>query len=264
LNIIFGEDKKAINDNGNDMLWNPTSTTTVSGFGRYGGRHYIYVLKSEYNMDTINEMVTALSSGLLPDIRSLVYDKAIWVGVPMMLNTGGLYGMKSAKEGIIPADLTLKVRVSKPYGIKVYGNNIPNPGYPKYTFNMSEFAADTSLTDTAKNALDLINIVPNPYYAYSAYETGTLDSKVKITNLPKKCTISIYTVDGTLIRQYKRDVDYPTYMDWDLKNSVNVPIASGLYLIHISADGLGKNKDQSAQRVIKWFGVMRQIDLNTF
>ncbi|MFM2049206.1 MAG: hypothetical protein RI955_1754, partial [Bacteroidota bacterium] len=169
-----------------------------------------------------------------------------------------------AKEGIIPADLTLKVRVSKPYGLHDYGNNTDHPGYPKFTFSMKDFAADTSVMDTAKSALDLINIVPNPYYAYSNYETGTLDSKVKITNLPKKCTITIYTVDGTLIRQFKRDIDYPTYQDWDLKNSVSVPIASGLYLIHISADGLGKNHDQAAQRVIKWFGVMRQIDLNTF
>ncbi|MEY4876833.1 MAG: hypothetical protein RL708_1982 [Bacteroidota bacterium] len=264
LNIVFGEDNKAVNDNGNDLLWNPTSTTTKEGFGRYGGRHYIYILKTKYDVQKVGDMAAILGSGNVPDIRDSIYTQAIWVGVPMMLNTGGLYTMKSAKEGIIPADLTLKVRVSKPYGLHDYGNNTDHPGYPKFTFSMKDFAADTSVMDTAKSALDLINIVPNPYYAYSNYETGTLDSKVKITNLPKKCTITIYTVDGTLIRQFKRDIDYPTYQDWDLKNSVSVPIASGLYLIHISADGLGKNHDQAAQRVIKWFGVMRQIDLNTF
>ena len=129
---------------------------------------------------------------------------------------------------------------------------------------MKGLAAETNVIDTAKSALDLINVVPNPYYAFSNYETGMLDTKVKITNLPRKCTITIYAVDGTLIRQFNRDTELPTYQEWDLKNTANVPISSGLYLIHISATGLGKNQNESAQKVIKWFGVMRQVDLNTF
>jgi hypothetical protein len=264
LNMIFGEDSKAKNDNGNDMLWNPTSTAIVDGFGRFGGRHYIYILKTRYSEGAAITNATTLGSGDANSIRTDIYDSAIWTGVPMMLNVGGLYGMKSAKDGIIPADLTLQIRVSKPYSLMGMGNNPQHPGYPKYTFSMSELAADTGTLYTNLSALDLINVVPNPYYAYSSYETGTLDSKIKITNLPKKCKISIYTVDGTLIRQFNRDTDYPTYQDWDMKNTVGVPVSSGLYLIHIAADGLGPNHDQSVQRVIKWFGVMRQIDLNTF
>lgn len=129
---------------------------------------------------------------------------------------------------------------------------------------MKKFAAETSVRDTAVSALDLINVVPNPYYAYSVYETNRLDNAIKITNLPSKCTISIYTIDGALVRQFKRDGSASTSQDWDLKNSVGVPIASGLYLIHINASGLGKKANESAQRVIKWFGVMRQTDLNSF
>jgi hypothetical protein len=264
LNIVFGEDGKSPEENGNDMLWNPTSTVTKNGFGKFGGRHYIYVLSTQYSIEQVKSYANILGSGSVIDIRDSIYNMATWVGVPMMLNTGGLYTMKSAKDGIIPADLRLKIRVSKPYSFKDYGNNELKPGYPKFTFSMKDLAADTSVLDTAKSALDLINVVPNPYYANSNYEIGTLDSRIKITNLPRKCKISIYSVDGTLIRQFNRDTDNPTYQEWDLKNAVNVPIASGLYLIHIAADGLGKNKDQSAQRVIKWFGVMRQIDLNTF
>jgi hypothetical protein len=264
LNIVFGEDGKSPEENGNDMLWNPTSTVTKNGFGKFGGRHYIYVLKTQYSELQVKSYTDIMASGTVSDIRDSIYDMATWVGVPMMLNTGGLYTMKSAKDGIIPADLKLKIRVAKPYGYKYYGNNSVKQGYPKFTFSMKGLAADTSVMDTAKSALDLINVVPNPYYANSNYEITTLDSRIKITNLPKKCKITIYSVDGTMIRQFNRDTDNPTYQEWDLKNAVNVPISSGLYLIHISADGLGKNKDQSAQRVIKWFGVMRQIDLNTF
>ena len=48
-----------------------------------------------------------------------------------------------------------------------------------------------------------------------------------------------------------------TSIDWDLKNQANIPIASGIYLIHITAPGIG-------ERVIKWFGALRPVDLNAF
>jgi len=48
-----------------------------------------------------------------------------------------------------------------------------------------------------------------------------------------------------------------TSVEWDLKNQRAVPIASGIYLIHIDAGDLG-------ERTIKWFGITRPIDLDTF
>jgi len=126
--------------------------------------------------------------------------------------------------------------------------------------------------------------VPNPYYAYSAYE-GTLvagvtvqpqlDNRVKIVNLPPRCTISIYTVNGILVRKFNRDVaadnsygadtdgkNFETSQDWDLKNHKSVPIASGLYLIHVEAKDASGNV--IGERTLKWFGVMRPIDLDSF
>jgi hypothetical protein len=99
-------------------------------------------------------------------------------------------------------------------------------------------------------------VVPNPYYAYSAYEHNALDNRVKITNLPEKCTITIYNLSGTKIRQFKKDTPETT-LEWDLKNFAAVPISGGVYYIHIKSD----NGDE---RVLKWFSVMRVPDLNTF
>jgi len=114
----------------------------------------------------------------------------------------------------------------------------------------------------------MINVVPNPYYGYSAYETTQFTNIVKITNLPPKCDVTIYSLDGKFIRQYNRDeVGIPVNaphrgieemqispaLEWDLKNSKGIPVASGVYLIHVSAEGLG-------ERVIKWFGVARKFD----
>ncbi|MES2589795.1 MAG: T9SS type A sorting domain-containing protein, partial [Bacteroidota bacterium] len=102
-------------------------------------------------------------------------------------------------------------------------------------------------------ALDLINVVPNPYYAFSEYERSRIDTRVKITNLPDVCTIKIYNISGKLIRTFKKDSPV-TSIDWDLKNMKQVPIASGVYLIHVEVPGAG-------ERILKFFGGVRQIDL---
>jgi len=95
-----------------------------------------------------------------------------------------------------------------------------------------------------------------PYYGYSEYEASQLDNRIKITNLPKDVKIRIYTVSGTLIRTIKKS-DNLTSSDWDLKNDHGIPVASGLYIIHVDAEGVG-------EKILKWFGVLRPIDLDTF
>ena len=84
-----------------------------------------------------------------------------------------------------------------------------------------------------------------------------MNNKVKITNLPNKCTVTIYNLSGTKIRQFKKDNDLPS-IEWDLTNFANTPVASGFYLIHVKDDTSG------GERTIKFFGAMRLIDLNTF
>ena len=109
-----------------------------------------------------------------------------------------------------------------------------------------------------KEDLDLIRVVPNPYYAYSQYEPNALTHKVKITNLPDQCTVTIYTVNGTKIRQFKKDSSATTSIDWDLTNYANTPIASGLYIIHV------KDYVNGGEKTVKFYCAMRQVDLNTF
>ena len=79
---------------------------------------------------------------------------------------------------------------------------------------------------------------------------------MKITNLPQTCVIKIYTVNGTLIREYKKD-EARSSLNWDLKNTAGIPIASGAYLIHIDVPKVG-------EKVIKWFGALRPLDLDSY
>ena len=81
------------------------------------------------------------------------------------------------------------------------------------------------------------------------------------------------THGNQLVRQFRRDVssdntsggiydprapiNLETAVEWDLKNTSGIPIASGLYLIHVEVPNVG-------ERTIKFFGVLRPIDLDTF
>jgi len=47
LNMAFGEDSWLVDDNGRDMLWNPSSRIFNNGGYVLGGKHYIYVFSSD-------------------------------------------------------------------------------------------------------------------------------------------------------------------------------------------------------------------------
>ena len=149
---------------------------------------------------------------------------------------------------------------SSPVSISVSYKKV---NYPNYRFSTTGIAP-TILSEESQvdSVMDLINVVPNPYYAYSTYEGvengGQLDTRVRITNLPSRCVVSIYTINGSLIKQLNKDSEGSASIDWDLKNQKGIPIASGAYIINISVPSTGK------ERNLKWFGVLRPIDLDTF
>lgn len=257
LNIIFGEDSYVPNENGNDMIWNPTSNFGNGTYLSLGGKHNVYIMGSYLGManrsfrgpiyDEGNEYKNLLSIGGNSEKRR-VFSQAMWV-MPAMAASGF-----NINNGVPLTDVEINLNMRKPFTKKV--NEIGDTTkIPTYTFSTEEVYNNINST-TGKNAVNLINIVPNPYYAYSSYESSAIDNKVKITNLPPKATISIYTLNGALVRRIKKD-DNETYADWDLKNTNRVPIASGLYIIHVDCGDLG-------EKILKWYGVMRQLDLDTY
>lgn len=257
LNIMFGEDSWQVDQNGRDMIWNPTSTLfTGNGEVTLGGRHWIYVMKTQYDECAYIKSQLLLNPGStsVPISAGInVYKSVAWVAQPLLMANKKLLPIS---QGLIPTETTLKIRITRPYE-RFQAGDVINDTKPRYTFNTANIAAVKNDLATAKSALDTIKIIPNPYYAYSGYEQNQIDNRVKIANLPKKCVITIYSLDGTLIRRYNRDDDSSTSLDWDVKNFAGVPIASGMYLIHIDAEGIG-------EKTLKWFGVTRPIDLDSF
>jgi len=334
LNIIFSENSAdSIHNNGNDMLWNPTSTIVDANNNNvYGGMHYVYILG--HNADGVFSFPNLPAPNTLPaDVGRYDAGKTTYQmlkGLPFLPLNYNAYpniALKKNKWAVlaelfrdimwcsmplssvdlkhnpIPGDVKVKIRVPKPfrYGLSTVtspanasfsvatttaatstislvstgdfsvtplNSNLPtslpadvlsspqNGNFPMYTFSTNDLVASIYQAGTAQAGLALINIVPNPYYAHDAYEPTRIDLLVKIINLPVKCTINIYTLSGTLIRTLSKD-NTDTYITWDLHNAANIQVASGLYVLHIDAPGIG-------ERVIKWYGIMRPYDLQSY
>lgn len=344
LNMAFGEDSYQKENNGNDMVWNPTSNkhypyNNIFGGNGYalGGKHFVYVfggsnIASNFNGTTgiydwsvdlegtpsyvgsydygaktfkmlnsfFKVMSTVVSGGWFSAINAVERD-IMWVSIPMVKA-----GQEFKDPANMPSDVRIQINVAKPYrygyaGVGTFTSqsianvnklqsvtnssllttNISstpkNNNFPIYNFNTSDIAALLQQANTSKSALDLIRVVPNPYYGSSSYETNRIDNRVRITNLPNKCSIKIFTMNGTLVRTIKRDVTGQedlyngtsgsgtdikqskrvSYQDWDLKNQDNISVASGLYIFYIDAPGVG-------EKIIKWFGVMRPLDVQSY
>lgn len=263
LNIFFGESSFLKNQNGSDMIWNPTSVTFDNvGNPIFGGRHYIYVHRSKYDeCDSIRRYFNGPSPLML---NTRVFGQIMWVGVPL---SNPDVPLLSVKDGIIPTETRVSFRVTRPYAYRLPAavnpdNTFNVPGYPKYQFDTKNLAP-LKLSDSKnpysadkQKLLDGMQVVPNPYYAYNGYEKNRLDTRVRIINLPPKATVHIYSLDGSLIKMLTKDDNLP-YIDWDIRNAKGLPIASGMYLVHIKADGIG-------EKVVKWFGAMRPVDATSF
>ena len=258
--MAFGENSFLQIDNGADMVWNPSDRVyDASGNIVFGGLQPIYVYSykqktlngdaSVYDMPAYNEASNAiydlikLSEGGDVMAKRNLYSSLTWVANTVL----------STNKTLLSTDVRIKLRVNKEY--KNFTATGRNGGKPMYSWSTNDIATRTNSSSKLTEVLDIINIVPNPYYAYSEYETGRLDTRVKITNLPEKCTISIYTVNGKLVRSYKKD-NTATYQDWDLNNFKGIAVAGGVYLIHVDVPGAG-------ERVLKFFGGMRQVDLQS-
>jgi hypothetical protein len=263
LNVFFGENSWYGAQNGNDMLFNPSSDFVTVSSGRLeilaGGHHYIYVSNSAYDAcASIAQrlVIPAPFTGYLATNGSLnavkvitpVYSQISWTTIPVLTSPQFRFN----NPANMPSEARISLRVKRRYE-----KGATPDANPAYIINMQNYAAETKIQAEAERSLkDLVRVVPNPYYAFSQYENSQLQSIVKITNLPQRCKISIYTLGGNLVRTFDKQSG-ETFQNWDLRNSVGVPVSSGLYIIHVDGFELG-------HKTVKFFAIMPEIDLNSF
>lgn len=269
LYMAFGENSFLVTDNGADMKWNPTSRI-VDDFGGpiMGGMHPVYIMSygnkskngyvhsfdypeyvpSEANFEGTNALYQDFLLAEAGDnsAKKKIYGSISWIQYPIL----------EPGQNLLSTQATIKLLVNKEY--KNFSSNEqplggPNGGKPMYSWNMNDISTTIGSSDALSDVLDMINVVPNPYYAYSEYERNRLDTRVKITNLPEKCSIKIYNSQGKLVKSFEKDSPI-TYLDWLLINEKGIPVSSGVYLIHVTVPDIG-------EVVVKSFISMRTIDV---
>ncbi len=122
--------------------------------------------------------------------------------------------------------------------------------------NMIAEYAQFSNTAVLEKGLDVV-VYPNPYRIdanYQGSEGGGFEGRnadptntspdrrraIHFANLPHKCTIRIFTIDGDLVRQIDHDMpkDSPQSMHatWDLITRNTQAVASGIYLYSVESE----------------------------
>jgi hypothetical protein len=109
--------------------------------------------------------------------------------------------------------------------------------------SVSENTVEARPVNSPQPSLNDIKVVPNPYIISASWERKRLgDPKlgepirdIAFTKLPGVCTISIYTLDGNLVKTIEHTNGTGTEF-WDLRSFSNQQIATGTYFYHVKSD----------------------------
>jgi hypothetical protein len=93
-----------------------------------------------------------------------------------------------------------------------------------------------------------IYVVPNPYIGYSEIEPtnrlpGTTrgERRIYFENLPRQCTIRIFTLSGNPVVTLYHDSGVDNGREfWNLLNEDGFSVAYGIYIAHIEAPNVGE------------------------
>lgn len=99
----------------------------------------------------------------------------------------------------------------------------------------------------AKSELDNIYVVPDPYIAVNRLERkvfnpeeGRGERRIDFVNLPKECSITIFTVSGKFVQKIMHVASEENRRaSWDLRTKDGLEIAHGVYFYAVEAPGIG-------------------------
>ncbi len=99
----------------------------------------------------------------------------------------------------------------------------------------------------AKESLDDVAVVPNPYVGAARWEpqrlttSGRGERRIYFINLPQRATIRIYTLSGDHVITLEHDSNMlEGKLAWDLITKGGIAVAPGVYIYHLDAPGIGE------------------------
>jgi hypothetical protein len=123
-----------------------------------------------------------------------------------------------------------------------------------FAFTVPGAVASDSLM---KADLKKVNVFPNPYYGINEAETSRYTHFVTFSHLPKKAKIRIFDLAGTLVRTIEKD-SAEQFLQWDLNNEEELPVASGMYIAHIEMP------DAKQEKILKIAVIQEQQFLENY
>ena len=113
-----------------------------------------------------------------------------------------------------------------------------------------ERCMEECMRDRRARALDNILVAPNPYRGSADWERSDFEGTIMFQNLPKRCSIFIYSLTGELIRTVYHNMPGDGTPDpegsetggerWDMLSYNRMSIASGIYIYRVVSDEYGE------------------------
>ena len=172
-----------------------------------------------------------------------------WVGGSygpelMGRNVWFAWNLDDVSDGTIDVDDPAKLLPEKGTVVKIVTNKT-NQVADEFTATAPSVAS-TNILDDVK----MINVFPNPYMGYHDLE-GThsvipLPKYVTFNHLPTtgKVVFRVFNIAGTQVASFEKNTT-SQYQKWNMRNSNEFPLASGVYIVHIDMP------DISATKVLK-------------
>jgi hypothetical protein len=178
------------------------------GYYRMDARDYIIPIHEEYDQQEVQ------NNGTNPGVGSwLLFFRQAGISNASSWDTGDVYQVSYANPLV--------------------------PGTDTWTFSTD--STETGNEQVAKETVSDIGVFPNPYRGFNRLEDSRFNKFVRFTRLPDPAkfgstTIRIFTIAGNPVRVLEHTEDSPNdqFHDWNLENEGGVPVASGIYLVHVN------------------------------
>ena len=106
------------------------------------------------------------------------------------------------------------------------------------------------MSQKARHALDRVFVAPNPYRGSADWERLDYEGRLSFMNLPKQCTIYIYSLTGEQVDVVYHNTTGDPSADqagsetggesWDMLTGNNQSIASGIYIFRVVSSDYGE------------------------
>ncbi len=170
----------------------------------------------DYGGDFADKNGTIIFKDIERPVNGLKYYYTVVAYDPDKMDTFGLPSIESAKSNY-RKDLDGAPQAVIP-GVLPIDTPADDPNEP-----------DSDLT------MDDIKVVPNPYKGTASFE-ARYEDQISFINLPSLCKISIFTLNGDLIKEIYKDDGTIGAVYWDLISRNNQKVVSGLYIYVVETE----------------------------